>query len=147
VGAYEYNAFAGNPCCGAFVRWRCTTKRWDIGGCEGMKFRDPAWRHTATLRRDFEHALNSGKMDEVIRTVPKECTCCCGVCGNPEKISDQINQHWCPDVNRSLLNPAGYHCDAFYWCTKGHNGEAEHHMVMRIVKVTKLEAELHASYS
>jgi len=52
-----------------------------------------------------------------------------------------------PQVNRSLLNPAGYHCDAFYWCTKGHNGEAEHHMVMRIVKVTKLEAELHASYS
>jgi hypothetical protein len=53
--------------------------------------------------------------------------------------ADQINQNWCGNVNRELLNAAGYSCRAhYYWMTVHHNNdsrdESTFHVQMQVLR-------------
>jgi hypothetical protein len=140
VGAYGYNNCTSDChpcmnatfCCGA-PRWFnvCWCKTCSDRFTEAWSFRpenhpdhDPQWREESPLRREFEARLQEPEFVAAFE--------------RPQNWADQINQNWCGNVNRELLNAAGYSCRAHYWMTVQHRndsrGESTCHVQMQVLR-------------
>lgn len=82
---------------------------------DGKPFNDPAWDKGTNLRNEFEEALQSQEMKEVLLEAkdPKDC----GGGMIIPSLPQILNQNFCSDINQKLLVPHGFRCEALFWVT------------------------------